>query len=145
MPVLYEKRNHVGWLTLSRPEARNCWGEDFNEEIIRLCDEMATDPEVRGAVLTGNEAGGAFSAGANLKDPKTHSQASMAEFIEALPKRHRSAGQVLSEFPKPLIAWRARRGPKIRGRDPVGLHISSGLDLRAVLSKKGETYDHLHL
>jgi enoyl-CoA hydratase/carnithine racemase len=29
MPVLYERRNHVGWLTLSRPEARNAWGEDF--------------------------------------------------------------------------------------------------------------------
>ena len=35
MPVHYEKRNHVGWLTLSRPEARNAWGEDFNEEIDR--------------------------------------------------------------------------------------------------------------
>jgi enoyl-CoA hydratase/carnithine racemase len=104
MPVLYEKRNRVGWLTLSRPEARNCWGEDFNQEITRRCDEMAADPEVRVAVLTGDEAGGAFSAGANLKDPRTHSQASMAEFIEALPKRHRSAGQVLTEFPKPVIA-----------------------------------------
>ena len=64
MPVHYEKRNHVGWLTLSRPEARNAWGEDFNEEIARRCDEMAADPEIRLAVLTGDEAGGAFSAGA---------------------------------------------------------------------------------
>jgi enoyl-CoA hydratase/carnithine racemase len=115
MPVLYEKRNHVGWLTPSRREAAIAGAKIFNEEIIRLCDEMASDPEVRGAVLTGDEAGGAFSAGANLKDPKTRSQASMAEFIEALPKRHRSAGQVLSEFPKPLIAWHERRRPKIRG------------------------------
>ena len=104
MPVLYDKRNHVGWLTLSRPEARNCWGDDFNEEIAARCDEMAADPDVRIAVLTGDEAGGAFSAGANLKNPRTHSQASMAEFIEALPQRHRSAGQVLTEFPKPVIA-----------------------------------------
>jgi enoyl-CoA hydratase/carnithine racemase len=28
----------------------------------------------------------------------------MMEFIEDLPKRHRSAGQVLTEFPKPVIA-----------------------------------------
>jgi enoyl-CoA hydratase/carnithine racemase len=104
MPVLYEKRNHVGWLTLSRPEARNCWGEDFNEEIARHCDEMMADDGVRIAVLTGDEAGGAFSAGANLKDPRTHSQDSMAEFIAALPQRRRTAGQVLSEFPKPVIA-----------------------------------------
>src|SRR5260370_31084064 len=103
MPVLYEKRNHVGWLTLSRPEARNCWGEDFNEEIARRCDEMASDPAIRVAVLTGDEAGGAFSAGANLKNPRTHSQTSIAEFIEALPKRQRSAGQILTEFPQPVI------------------------------------------
>ena len=43
MPVLYEKRNHVGWLTLSRPEARNCWDADFNEEIAQHCDEMAAE------------------------------------------------------------------------------------------------------
>ena len=104
MPVHYEKRNHVGWLTLSRPEARNAWGEDFNEEITRRCDEMASDREIRLAVLTGDEAGGAFSAGANLKNPRTHTQGSMAEFIEGLPQRHRSAGQVLTEFPKPVIA-----------------------------------------
>jgi enoyl-CoA hydratase/carnithine racemase len=104
MPVPYEKRNHVGWLTLSRPEARNAWGEDFNDEITRHCDEMASDPEIRVAVLTGDEAGGAFSAGANLKNPRTHAQGSMAEFIEGLPHRHRSSGQVLTEFPKPVIA-----------------------------------------
>jgi len=104
MPVLYEKRNHVGWLTLSRPEARNAWGEDFNEEIARRCDEMASDPEIRVVVLTGDEAGDAFSAGANLKNPRTHAQGSMAEFIEGLPQRHRTAGQVLTEFPKPVIA-----------------------------------------
>ena len=47
MPVFYEKRNHVGWLTLSRPEARNAWGDDFNEEIARHCGEMVSDPETR--------------------------------------------------------------------------------------------------
>lgn len=104
MPVLYEKRGHIGWLTLSRPEARNAWDEDFNGEIARHCDAMASDPEIRLAVLTGDEAGGAFSAGANLKNPRTHAQGSMAEFIEGLPQRHRSAGQVLTEFPKPVIA-----------------------------------------
>jgi enoyl-CoA hydratase/carnithine racemase len=104
MPVLYERREHVGWLTLSRPEARNCWGEDFNEEIDRLCAEMAEDDAVRVAVLTGDDRGGAFSAGANLKDPRTHSQDSMADFIKGLQHRHRTAGQVLSEFPKPVIA-----------------------------------------
>src|SRR6202040_3595134 len=76
----------------------------FNEEITGRCDEMASDPEIRVAVLTGDEAGGAFSAGANLKNPRTHTQASMAEFIEGLLQRHRRGGQVGAEFPKPGIA-----------------------------------------
>ena len=84
MPVLYEKRNHVGWLTLSRPEARNCWGDDFNEEIAARCDEMAADPDVRVAVLTGDEAGGAFSAGANLKEKARTTTLEMTYFTRKL-------------------------------------------------------------
>src|SRR5713101_9160861 len=103
MPVFYEKRNHVGWLTLSRPEARNAWGEDFNEEITRRCDEMASDPEIRVAVLTGDEAGGAFSAGANLKNPRTHTMKSAAEFIKSIAKRRARPFEVLANFPKPII------------------------------------------
>ncbi len=29
MPLLYEKRGHIAILTLSRPEARNAWSNDF--------------------------------------------------------------------------------------------------------------------
>jgi enoyl-CoA hydratase/carnithine racemase len=104
MPVFYDKRDHVGWLTLSRPQARNCWGEDFNDEIALRCEEMTEDRDIRVAVVTGDEAGGAFSAGANLKDPRTHREPSLADFIESLPRRRRSAAQVLSDFPKPVIA-----------------------------------------
>jgi hypothetical protein len=60
VPVLYEKRGHVAYLTLSRPEARNCWGEDYNEELARLCEDLAADDDVRVAVLTGDEAGVRF-------------------------------------------------------------------------------------
>ena len=31
MPLLSEIRGHVAILTLSRPEARNAWDEDYNE------------------------------------------------------------------------------------------------------------------
>src|SRR5579875_2342312 len=86
MPVLYQKRDRIGWLTLSRPQARNCWGEDFDRDIPRLCEDMAADPDIRVAVLTGDEAGGAFSAGADLKDQRTHSAPAMAEFITGLPQ-----------------------------------------------------------
>ena len=103
MPVSYDKRDHVGIVTLSRPGARNAWGADFNEGIARHFAAMEDDDDVRCAVLTGDEQGGAFSAGANLKDPKTHTMASAAEFIKGLPKRRERAFEVLGNFPKPII------------------------------------------
>ena len=103
MPVSYDKREHVGIVTLSRPGARNAWGQDFNEGLARHFATMEDDDDVRCAVLTGDEAGGAFSAGANLKDPKTHTQDSTAAFIKGLPKRRERAFEVLGNFPKPIV------------------------------------------
>jgi enoyl-CoA hydratase/carnithine racemase len=103
MPVSFEKRDHIGIVTLSRPGARNAWGPDFNEGIARHFAAMEDDDDVRCAILTGDEAGGAFSAGANLKDPTTHTMASAADFIRSIPKRRDRAFEVLSGFPKPVI------------------------------------------
>ncbi|HKZ06325.1 MAG TPA: enoyl-CoA hydratase-related protein [Methylomirabilota bacterium] len=103
MPVGFEKRGSIGIVTLSRPGARNAWGPDFNEGLRRHFAAMEDDDEIRCAILTGDEAGGAFSAGANLKDPKTHTMASAAEFIKSIPKRRERAFEVLGNFPKPLI------------------------------------------
>jgi enoyl-CoA hydratase/carnithine racemase len=103
MPVTYTKRDRVGIVTLSRPGARNAWGADFNEGLQRHFAAMEDDDDVRCAVLTGDERGGAFSAGANLKDPKTHTLDSAADFIKGIPKRRERAFEVLGNFPKPLI------------------------------------------
>ena len=63
MPLLYEKRGAVAVLILSRPQARNAWGEDYNDGLKELLPRIEDDAEVRCVVLTGDEAGGAFSAG----------------------------------------------------------------------------------
>jgi len=105
MPLLHEKRGHVAVLTLSRPQARNAWGEDYNSALKELLPQLEDDSDIRCVILTGDEAGGAFSAGANIKDPKTHTSGSIAEAIEALPKRRRyQAMNLLSDFAKPLVA-----------------------------------------
>jgi enoyl-CoA hydratase/carnithine racemase len=103
MPVSYEKRDRVGIVTLSRPEARNAWGPDFNEGIAKHFAAMEDDDEIRCAVLTGDDSGGAFSAGANLKNPKTHTMESPAEFIKSIAKRKDRPFEILGNFPKPLI------------------------------------------
>jgi enoyl-CoA hydratase/carnithine racemase len=103
MPVMYEKRAQVGVVTLSRPEARNAWGPDFTEGIAEYFAAMEDDDDIRCAVLTGDDQGGAFSAGANLKNPQTHTLPSAADFIKSLPKRKDRQFEVLSNFSKPLI------------------------------------------
>src|SRR5712692_9263495 len=103
MPISYDKRDGIGIVTLSRPAARNAWGADFNDGIAHHFAAMEDDDDVRCAVLTGDEAGGAFSAGADLKDPQTHTLASAADFIKSIPKRRARAFEVLSSFPKPII------------------------------------------
>jgi enoyl-CoA hydratase/carnithine racemase len=103
MPVSYDKQGHIGILTLSRPEARNAWGVDFTEGIAHYFAAMEDDDDIRCAVLTGDDRGGAFSAGANLKNPQTHALESVADFIKTIPKRKERQFEVLSNFPKPLI------------------------------------------
>ena len=93
-------------LTLSRPQARNAWGEDYNDGAQGAAAAAGgRRGHPRASILTGDEAGGAFSAGADLKNPKTHTSDSIADAIEALPKRRRhQAMNLLSDFAKPLIA-----------------------------------------
>ena len=109
MPVTDEKRDHIGIVTLSRPTARNAWGPDFNEGLERHCDAMEDDDDIRCAILTGDESGGAFSAGANLKDPKTHTMASTEELIKSIPKRKHRAFEVLDLLTVPTTMPRMRR------------------------------------
>jgi enoyl-CoA hydratase len=105
MPLLYEKRGQIAILTLSRPEARNAWNNDLAVGLQQRLPQLEDDPDVRCVILTGDDRGGAFSAGADLKNPRTHSESSVANFIEGLPRRRRSSPIILmSEFAKPIVA-----------------------------------------
>lgn len=104
MPVLYEKQGHIGIVTLSRPQNRNAWAPDFYDSVDEYFAEMEADDEIHCAILTGDEAGGAFCAGANLKDPNTHSHPSTADFIKGLPRLKKSPFTTLQNFAKPIVA-----------------------------------------
>ncbi len=101
--MTYEKRDQIGVVTLSRPGARNAWGPDFNDGLLKHFAAMEDDDDIRCAILTGDDSAGAFSAGANLKDPKTHTQSSTAAFIKGIAKRGNRAFEVIGNFPKPVI------------------------------------------
>ena len=107
MPLLYEKQDHIGVLTLSRPEARNAWCNEFTAGLQERLPELEDDRDIRCVILTGDENGRAFSAGADLKNPRTHTESSVANFIEGIPKRRRlSPISMLADFAKPIVEVR---------------------------------------
>ncbi len=104
MPILFEQADGIGTLTLSRPAARNCWGQDFSEDIATELERLANDKSVRAVIITGDEQGRAFSAGADLKDPNTHTVDNIEDFFEELPRWRDFVVRKLDAFPKPTIA-----------------------------------------
>lgn len=64
--VLYEKKNHIGYVTLNRPEVLNAMHADMHRELNEIFDDFAEDRDMWVAIFTG--AGDrAFSAGNDLK------------------------------------------------------------------------------
>jgi len=105
MPLVCEKVGNVATLTLSRPEVRNAWCPEFFAGFRERLPELEEDREVRCVILTGDDKGGAFSAGADLKNPRTHTENSVADFLQDLPRRRRSSPiSMLTDFPKPVVA-----------------------------------------
>ncbi len=64
--VIYEKKEHIAYVTLNRPEVMNALHPPAHEELCQVWDNFQDDPEMWVAIVTG--AGGrAFSAGNVLK------------------------------------------------------------------------------
>ena len=70
--VLGHVQDRVGVITLNRPERRNAFSGAMVDGLARLLEEMDADPDVGAVVLTG--AGGAFSAGGDVKGFAAHGE-----------------------------------------------------------------------
>src|SRR5262245_64154385 len=84
--LIYEKHDHIATVTINRPEKRNAWTTQLSEEIVEVFSAMEGDPEVLVTVLTG-KGNQAFSAGADLGNPKTHRVASAGDHLATVSPR----------------------------------------------------------
>ncbi len=101
--LLYEKHDHIATVTINRPEKRNAWSVRLSEEIIEVFSAMEDDPEVLVTLLTG-KGDQAFSAGADLGDPKTHRVTSVGEHLATVSPRGLLVFNAVTDYPKPVVA-----------------------------------------
>jgi 2-(1,2-epoxy-1,2-dihydrophenyl)acetyl-CoA isomerase len=62
--LTFEKQDHVGILTLNRPEKLNALNPGLRQEVFDVCDEVRNDDYLRALIITG--AGRGFCSGVDL-------------------------------------------------------------------------------
>ena len=86
--VLYEKKGHIVYITLNRPERLNAFGAELGQQLREAENNFAEDEDAWVAIYTG--AGErAFSAGRDLKEvTEQDSQSSAMPFARRSPIEH---------------------------------------------------------
>lgn len=84
---------------LNRPEKRNALDETLQGELLSLFEDAATDPEIRGIILTGS--GETFSAGGDLS--RFEKEPGAAEFRARSQELSRLVGSI-ERLEKPVVA-----------------------------------------
>ena len=94
--VRVERRDHVGLITLHRPEAHNALNNTLVHELMQALEAFDGEPEIGATVLAGGEK--AFAAGADIKEMAslTADEMRSSGFIQAFAR--------LESLNKPVIA-----------------------------------------
>jgi enoyl-CoA hydratase len=97
--LLYEKRNGIGYVTVSRPEKLNALNHKVMEELLACFQALEKDDEVRAVILTG--AGEkAFGAGADISELTLQSPVEGKEYS----LRGQKLLALIENLGKPVIA-----------------------------------------
>ena len=101
--VLVAFEDQIAWVTLNRPEKRNCMSPALNDEMVEVLDALEIDDRCGVLVLTG--AGDSFSAGMDLREFFRATDG--MPFNKQMRVRRSAANwqwRQLMNFPKPTIA-----------------------------------------
>jgi enoyl-CoA hydratase/carnithine racemase len=101
--ITYEKAGPIATVTFNRPEKHNPWSTQVSEEIVDAFTSMENDSEVVVTILTG-KGNKAFSAGADLANPKTHRVATPGEHLATVTPRGFAVFNAVADYPKPVVA-----------------------------------------
>ena len=101
--ILYSEKDHIGLLTLNRPETLNALNQKMIEELDALLDEVCRNDTVRVLVVTGSGEKG-FCSGMDMQE-------SAAQLFEASPQMIYTYQSLASRLfykmrliPQPVIA-----------------------------------------
>jgi enoyl-CoA hydratase/carnithine racemase len=97
--LLREDRDHVAWLTMNKPEARNALSTAMMDALEGAIEAIAHDPEIHAVVIGG--AGPGFCAGHDLKEMRANPDRA---FQHALFTQCSRMMQAIVALPKPVIA-----------------------------------------
>jgi enoyl-CoA hydratase len=124
-PVFMQKENHIGWITINRPQVRNAINFDVIKGLAELLNIAKSDEDIKIVILTGSGTK-AFCSGGDLA--AFHSLKTEQEALGMLTL----VGKVLDDlffFPKPTVAL--LNGYAVGG----GCEIAAACDIRIARSE----------
>jgi enoyl-CoA hydratase/carnithine racemase len=127
--VLVEKKDHIGFITLNRPQAMNTFNVPLAQELNDALLDMENDPEVRVVVIDAN--GKHFSTGISLDEFQGKTNKEFREFIRLMDKHNHT----IADMKKPVIA-------SVKGyalANGAGLSFACDLTVAAEDAKFGTT------
>lgn len=98
-PVLWERRGHVGYIRLNRPESLNALSGDMLAALGGIVEAIGQSTrEIRTVIISGE--GRAFCAGADLKERRTMDEGQVRSSVS----RIREVLAAIERLPQPTIA-----------------------------------------